>query len=350
MSDNAPTPDEWRRLFDAMIKIKELAPWAWMREARVFGVKNPATGELGFVSVMGMLGEHFAIAVYRGARGLYNLYALEEEQPDSPQIYLETGQLQASFENRQDLRPEDYAIIKQLGLKFRGRHAWPQFRCFRPGFVPWFLEAAEARFLAHALEQTLAVGPRLKANPDLLPSADDERYLVRVAHDEDGELVWADEIISVPPPGKVYVDVYMDMDALAHLQQLPSSRVRVEIDLIMIRSPVKDDGVDRPFYPYALMTVNAQNGIIMGMELLPPVPTLEMMWGTVAAALVRQLAQASVRPARAKVRTPLLLQLVQPVADAVGFRVRQSDYLPQLEVAKGMLLDYFDPRSAGWYR
>ncbi len=41
-----------------------------MTEGDVFGVQDPDTGELGFVSVMGMLGEHYAVSVYLGTRAV----------------------------------------------------------------------------------------------------------------------------------------------------------------------------------------------------------------------------------------------------------------------------------------
>ena len=67
------TPDtrEWRRLYEATVRVKEISPWEWMTEADVFGVQNPETGELGFVSVMGMLGEHYAVSLYLGSEGIH---------------------------------------------------------------------------------------------------------------------------------------------------------------------------------------------------------------------------------------------------------------------------------------
>jgi hypothetical protein len=54
------TPDirEWRGLHQAAVRVKEISPWEWMTEADIFGVQSPETGDLGFVSVLGMLGEH----------------------------------------------------------------------------------------------------------------------------------------------------------------------------------------------------------------------------------------------------------------------------------------------------
>jgi hypothetical protein len=58
---------EWRRLYESAVRIKEMSPWEWMTETDVFGVRSPETGELGFVSVMGLLGEHYAVSLYLGS-------------------------------------------------------------------------------------------------------------------------------------------------------------------------------------------------------------------------------------------------------------------------------------------
>jgi len=65
------TAEESRVLYHLMAKVRALAPWTWMDETQLFGVQDPDTDEIGFVSLMGMAGEHFAVGVYRGARGLY---------------------------------------------------------------------------------------------------------------------------------------------------------------------------------------------------------------------------------------------------------------------------------------
>jgi hypothetical protein len=64
MAGSSPTPSEWRKLYQAAIRVKEIASWDWMTETDIFGVQGPETDEIGFVSIMGMLGEHLAVAVY----------------------------------------------------------------------------------------------------------------------------------------------------------------------------------------------------------------------------------------------------------------------------------------------
>lgn len=65
-----PSLEQWKRLYELMDKIRELAPWEYMYEQDIFGIQFPETGKLGFVSVMGNLGEHYAVAIYPGKKAL----------------------------------------------------------------------------------------------------------------------------------------------------------------------------------------------------------------------------------------------------------------------------------------
>jgi hypothetical protein len=80
--ENKPSSTEWRALYEVAARVKEMAPWTWMSEDMVFGVQSPETEELGFVSVMGMLGEHYAIALYRGPRALYQFWSIGGGGPE----------------------------------------------------------------------------------------------------------------------------------------------------------------------------------------------------------------------------------------------------------------------------
>jgi hypothetical protein len=341
MSENAPAPEEWRGLYEAAIRVKELAPWQWMKESDTFGVQSPETGALGFISVMGMLGEHYAVALYLGGQALYRFWDLENTGPlTDPQQLLEIPQLQASFEDREQLDTRDRATVKDLGLKFRGRQSWPQFRSYRPGYFPWYLEAAEARFLAVALEQVCDVAPRFKADPSLFSTPDDEYHFVRVPRKEGDALVWEDKVRHVPFEEKVYLDIPMDTTALNYLRTLLASKRQVEIDFFMLRARIQENRNERPVMPYALLCVDAQSGMVLDVELLDPRPSLEAMWAVLPAQVVQQLAKLHLRPAAVRVRSDMLHQMLTPVADAIGFKLIKRSHLRMLDPAKASLLEY----------
>jgi hypothetical protein len=338
MGENQPSIEEWRRLYEAAIQVKRQAPWEWMTEADNFGIRDPNTGGLSFVSVMGMLGEHFAVALYPGADAFYQFLDLEEtDDMMAPEAVLEIPQLQVSFEDRNMLHQRDREIIKSLGFKFRGRNAWPMFRTYKPGFLPWFLDREEARLLACALEQLLEVAPRFREEPSLLRPLEEESFLVREPRRDGSYIVWTDVIIRVPPPEDVAISIVMDLGALEELKDLPTHRFSMEIDLFMVPTGIRERS-SRPYFPFMLLLVEATSGLAMGFELLKANPSLQEMWGQVPGRVVQKLADLGTIPEEVRVSSPLLFQLLQPVTDRLGLRITQVDDLPALEAARDELL------------
>jgi hypothetical protein len=345
MSHSQPTQEEWRKLYALMPRVKELAPWEWMAELDVFGVQEPESGEYGFVSIMGQLGEHFAVALYPGAEGLSKFWHLHDLGPDmTVQDIMETPQLQASWEDRKALTDKDRTVIKDLGLKFRGHNAWPQFRSYRPGYFPWYIEAQEARWLTLALEQLLDVAPRFKDNNDLLdPNPDEPLYLMRVPTKNGDTLEWHDEIIEVTDPEPVNLEVMIHPGSLEHLKTLPLRDETVEIDLFMLESPVQERG-ERPQFPYGLMLVHSGSGQILGFEMLRAEPDMHDMWSAVPLHVGMRLASVGMRPGLIVVQNHLIGTLLQPLANELGLKIRSVPYLPALEAAKSAMWGFMGGR------
>jgi hypothetical protein len=248
--------------------------------------------------------------------------------------------LQASFEDREVLTNKDRELIKQLGLRFRGRQAWPMFRSYRPGYLPWYLEPQEVRHLTHALEQAAEVALRFKEDPALLEPIDEESYLVRVPRQVDGELVWEDKIVSVPPPEPEGISVVMDPQALEYVKQLPQGEHTLEVDLFVFPIHIQDRGA-RPYMPHMLLVVESESGFILGSELLEPKQGLAEIWGSVPMQLVQQLANLGTRPREIRVQSFQLFALVQLLAKELGFEVKQAPRLRSLEHARQSLLHRF---------
>lgn len=342
VNKKTPTLEECDGLYQAAIHVKEIAPWKWMEESDIFGIQNPETSDLGFVSIMGMLGKHYAISVYLGSEGLYGFRDLEEAGISaSPEMLLEIPQLQASFEDRNSLQQNDLKIIKKLGFKFRGRNEWPMFRNYRPSFVPWFLEAKETRFLTYALEQLIDVALRFKQDPSLLRLSNEKNYLIRISHQENGALIWKDRIMYIPPPEPFAVSISMSMQLLDTLKNLPQSNCKVELDFFMSTLIVKEKNI-HPFYPYIFMMVDSQSGMVLGNDLLSPHPSLRDMWRSIPVRLVDQLAALGTMPNEILVCSELLFQLLQPLSRKLGITLRQSHTLPGVELAKNSLLQFLE--------
>src|SRR5262245_61780771 len=171
INDPSPSQPDWQALYPAAVAFRDLAPWEWMYDSDLFGVQNPASGEIGYCCVMGNLGEHYALGVYLGSEGLAGYRKIESGElypPNATALLHYQRCLMASFEDREYLDRQDLSVIKALGLKFRGRSAWPLFRSYRPDYHPWFVTADEARFLSVALEQATNVARHFGEDANLL--------------------------------------------------------------------------------------------------------------------------------------------------------------------------------------
>ncbi len=339
MTTSNPLIDDWKNLYDLMAQVEKLAPWEWMEEDDIFGFQMPGTGELGFISVMGALGEHFSIAIYQGTKGLDGFWHMQElGDKMTPETLLQVPQLQASFEDREEITPEDREVIKKLGLKFRGAKAWPQFRSFRPGCFPWYIEQADAKMLICGLEQLLDVAPRYKENFDIFVPTDDDDddYLVRVQKNG----AWEDITMHIDPPEGSILNLKMNMAALEHLKKMMPGKAVIEVDLFMVSNPVQDKPKERPYFPYMLMICDHNSRMILATDLLKPLPTLEAMWEDVPAKTVGFLAK-SFAPKEIMVRDNLVKSLLEFVGEELDCKIKKSARLAAIDSARRELGRFF---------
>ena len=325
---------EARELFDLAIQIKELKPWHWMEETDLIGIENPETREIGFISVMGRLGEHEAIALYLGAEGLYDFIDLHSDEAGPPERVLENRHVQAAFSERKYLEKEDRDLIKQLGLKFKGG-AWPMFRSYRPGYLPWFVTLDEARFLIHALSQIIEVAKSVRdeAQP-FHPTGRVEKdgYLMRVARKEGSALIWEDQVWRIPRPKHESVAIPIDSATLERLKLLPQTKLEMEADLILVPARIGKSG-QRPLGLYLFMIADRDSGFIFGNEMMTAEDSLTAMHARLPNLLARMLLQAEIMPQRLLVRSKLLRTLLRSLTQALNIELRQADELPSIDEA-----------------
>ncbi len=240
-----------------------------MSDGDLFGVQDPDSGEVGYCGVLGQLGEVFGLSVYRGAEGLHSyrrVFARDLGYDDTDLLVIMKC-LMVEFEERSALNSTNRNLIKTLGMNFPGKHAWPQFRSFSPGYFPWFLDASETRFLAVVLEQAIEIGRRTKETPFLL-TPDRGRCLVRVPQKEGGQLVWTDQWLELPdwkPPSPQPIQPDEDRISRIHRANYPQKQIW-ELDFFYSPSPVQEGKDARPFFPYVCMVVDQESDFILAIE------------------------------------------------------------------------------------
>jgi hypothetical protein len=337
------TLDEWRRLYELAISLKELKPWGWMWDGDLFGVEDPETGEIGYCCVMGRGGEHYALAIYRGSEGLAGYLKVRTGKVNASSLDAQHCQdcLMLSFEDRDYLPPEDLRLIKRLGLTFRGANAWPLFRDWEPGYFPWFITPPQARYLLRVLPPVLEMTERIRVDPRLLEPPEPGRYLVLVSRPSPDGPAWQPEWKSparMPEP-EDEADCAPDPVRLEKIRQFPLLQDGTwEIDYFYGPTPVREKA-SRPYYPPMLLAVDQETGVIIFFHMTGFAPDwkrklLEAFWN--------RLAETKQLPKKILVRERGYI-LLEGTAAALGIKLVWMDDLPGVNEAR----EYFRVCSEG---
>ncbi|WP_227764246.1 DUF7309 domain-containing protein [Zhaonella formicivorans] len=340
MNNLLPTLAEWKSLYEAAIEFKKIESWHWMGETEIFGVQNPEDGEIGYCMTLGSNGEVFALAVYLGTDGLEGMLKIQsgEVGPEGLDALHAQKCLMASFENRDCLQKADLQIIKELGLKFRGRHEWPLFRSYEPGFFPWYLSKSEVRFLTLALEQACQVSLRVKDNPDLLLSSKENQYFVRVPEKIGRDIVWHDQWL-VPEPLEKKERKQPVLDEL-YLRRLKDKTVKqdrvLEADLFYAPFPVQEKKNERPYYPYVSLWLDQHSGEILNYCLSPHSDYRADFCNS----FLKLIENIRVIPRAVTVAKIEVAELLEPLARKLGTEIKLVKRFKVLEGAKESLFEY----------
>lgn len=333
----------WRRLYEVAAQIHALAPWERYPETDVFGVQHPASGVTDYVSLMGELGTHKAVALYLGSEGWQGFWHAQSTAPDPesrPEEILEVPHLQLAFGGRNELLPQETALLKRLGLRFKGHDAWPSFRSYMPGLYPWPLSPSEQARILPALLQVIELHDTLDDKLGDRSQGEDEPCLVRV-QDPTAE-TWHDEWRPVAPPTPPIWTVLLPEDLAEAYVALPATDLVIELDLFMSPRPCREPGHERPVWPYLMAAVDAGSGYAFRGELLSPLPSFHQMWEQVPAVLLRCVLESRIRPAAVRVRSPRLVGVLKPVAKRLGLKVRAVRRLPAADMLRTSYLGMLD--------
>ncbi|MBS3987049.1 MAG: hypothetical protein KGZ38_03735 [Erysipelothrix sp.] len=269
-NNDKPTDAQLKELYQAALEFKNAQPWKWLYDADLICVENPRDKTMGYCSVMGRGGEHYALGVYLGDEGIFGFCNLMENADIIPQheaLHLQNC-IMCSFEDRDMLASADRKQIKALGLSFRGRNAWPIFRRYEPGYHPWFINQEECIFLTHALRQTLFVAANVISG-QLKMDMERRKTILRYSKEENGKLQWYSKEISLPYPTVSYKPVKINDDMVIQKIKKAGSmgNIQLQIDTCYVTSPVRESKDERPYFPRVLIIAEQKSRQVVDFEM-----------------------------------------------------------------------------------
>ncbi len=262
-----PDKDNWEMLYLEAQLYKKLSPWRWMSDGDTFAVMDPVTRKIAYCSILGALGELLGIGAYIGNEGYDILQMMKQELSEKAleDCFFRQKCLMLTFESRNMLTDKDRAVIKSLGLKFRGANEWPLFRSYEPGFSPWYFKGWESRFMTHILSQSIYVAERCMSDKSFLMGKDSGKMLIRVPDTNSGYLRWHSFFDEPPEDGNTYHSYYLTNEiAVKKMKKDFAKDGGVwEADIFYIMHPIKEGKNERPYYMMMFLVVEKKNGIII---------------------------------------------------------------------------------------
>lgn len=270
VSDNISN-DKWLKLYQAANKFKQSEPWEYVGDTDLIIIQHPETTERAYCSIMGAMGEHFAMAVYIGEEGFLNFHHLATGERNVPDHQLLHAQdcLMVSFENLSELDPLNYEKILSLGLDFNKSDRWPEIKKFEPGYHPWMeLNQTEVKWLTLVLEQVPIVVRDMKKGKI------QEKYFIGLFPGRLKEINkrdWESVHMRLPDVDgsannekKIIIE---DELMVRRLKTKPVKHGPIQLDLLYAPVPVQDSVEERPLYPRLLLTVDAETGQVMNQDM-----------------------------------------------------------------------------------
>lgn len=327
-----PMNQVWLELYEAADQFKKLKPWEWLSNVHLFGVRSPWDHRIGYCCVMGSGKEVFGMAVYLGTEGLQTVLDMLNGEFIGDPLFAQHCYM-LSFGSRDELYPEEYERVKELGLSFRGKTAWPSFRLYEPGYVPWpITDRDDIVFLTEILRQAMEVSLSYREDPDALLEGNGERFLVRipVTGEGAGTTEWISEWLKpdqadrpLEPAGRA---VMVDELRMVKARRAVSADAGVwEVDSFFIPMPIEDE--ERPFYPTMNVIADQETGQILHYGLTKQAEASENL----ADGLLGLIETYRVMPMRLVARTSRVLDELASVIAGFGLVCSVEPQLPAIE-------------------
>lgn len=260
----------WRDFYEVVNNLNNLAPWDFAQGEDLFTIVLPNQEEPLFCSVLGAAGDCYGVAMYQGAAGLHDFQRILEQGTsiESPQYVMRD---QTCFTlywgDREEVPPDQKAMIKTLGLKYRGRGKWPYLLKMKSRYVPVSPELSQLALVVECLKNLSMMALALRQGC-LKPDWDGCTMLLReyAPKQKEWQTSWHPLVIVSATLEPIILE---DKLLLHRLKTTKSNGHEVCIDLCYLDSMVKEKG-QAPFYPMVLVIFDKTADQILELELCAP--------------------------------------------------------------------------------
>ena len=322
------TIEQWKELYEAAIRIKEMKPWNKFWDLDIIGIREGNEEDTTFYSILGHGGDCYGIVVYEGYEGLNDFMMLTmQEQLNLPTDYVMFSQnnLTCYWGNREELTDKQRKNIKEMGYKYRGKNQWLYFLSFEAGYYPYNLNQDEViRMTNYFLNLELALRQYESVQVDV-DFENGEMYYFEFGEDKESWNFGAKELpFSSFQFGNLIIT---DEKLMADLKKVSKCNAVLEADIAILGVSVNDKKYKRPANPATCMIADAKSGMMLKCELQQ---TEDDTIASLAEELIGFIFQYGA-PKEVRVSNVLVEAGVEQICQICGIKLRRVKKLPIIE-------------------
>ena len=264
--------EQWKTLYEAGTRIKELKPWEKFWDMDLIGIRYGAEEETIFFSILGRGGDCYGIAVYEGYEGLNSFLML-------------------TMQESMNLAPE-YAMFNQ-----------------RSGYL-----------------QDLELALRYYEETDIQVDFESgNMFLLSFGKDKK---TWNFGEEPLPFTTFQFGNLLItDEDLLSDLGKAPKRNVVLEADISVLGASVTDKKYDRPANPALSLLGDANTGTIIKFEMLEPEDDAIVMLAEILIGFIFQFGA----PKEIRVSNIIVEAGLEQICNVCGIKLRRVKRLKGLE-------------------
>ena len=264
-------------MYELALRFYNAKLWDLIYDDELFAV-GLSDGEIGYCSIMGRMGDHYALGLYVGDEGYRSYRRILDTDfdalDDAAMSHLKTSQscLMCSFEDKELLSPPELAEVKRYGeahgKRIRGRNAYPRFLKHSPGRLPWPFDfsALDEQRICQALEAAIALKRMLRQH-----SLDELGFHSMQEHAEKIPLLvfererWVVKYTLLPSAEIAYPEPTFENEVMAAHLRRKEKTGGWECGTARLPRPVRAEGhaLEAPYFPFVLVAVDLESGYVM---------------------------------------------------------------------------------------
>lgn len=256
--------EKWKEIYANMLAITSLQPWNYIGEDTPLIYKRKDNEEPIIFNIWGQSADVCGVAAYFSLHDyLCGQMRMKSRNLKEEPVFFMQNMVLALWGDREMVEKENKALIKELGLRFRGKGGWLYFESFKERCKPQFLTDKETDELADALGN-LHLMLKAALQGDLETDFDNGETVVRFCG-ENG--TWynakysAKEVVdlSVISP----LTLVGESESLKWLSELPTGNLVIELDERCIPIPICDRNTKVTYFPLLIIAADSKSGAVL---------------------------------------------------------------------------------------